>query len=301
MKGYVFNIQPYSIHDGPGIRTTVFIKGCPLRCIWCQNPESQIIAPQLMVHSSLCTKCGICISACLINAIHVEGSKASTDRDKCSDCGSCAKVCPTKARELVGEEMCAEDVAKKACADKIFFNGSGGGVTLSGGEALSQPEFSREILRLCKANDVHTAIETCGFAEWDSVKKTLEFVDLVLYDIKHMNSSIHKQSTGIGNELILQNVVKIKHELGKEVIVRIPVIANLNDSFDNIKKTAIFVATELGLGTAVYLLPYNPLGESKSESLELRDIPHFDAPSTEHLDALKAILDEQGLKGIIGG
>lgn len=301
MIGSIFNIQPYSIHDGPGIRTTIFFKGCPLHCLWCQNPESQSREPQLLYYRDLCTGCGRCISACDIAAIGLEGSKVATDRSLCDNCGNCVSVCPAKAREISGQSIEAREAADKACADKIFFVDSGGGVTLSGGEVLSQPEFAVEILKRCKENGIHTAIETSGFTKFEQLAAVLEYSDLVLYDFKHMDPEAHKRLTGVDNRLILENAKRIVHELHKPLIGRIPLIPGLNDDLENITSTARFIAEELGRETKVHLLPYNPLGESKNSSLDHSEYLMLKRQSDAALETLRATAAAYLDEVIIGG
>ncbi len=203
-RGIIFNIQHYSIHDGPGIRTTVFMKGCPLRCIWCQNPESQASPPEIFFNVETCTGCGKCVQACPNGAIEIIDGHSKTNRKLCSGSGKCAEVCPNEARSLMGRYVSAAEVFKEVDGDSIFYQRSGGGVTLSGGDPVAQPEFAISILKLCKNAGIHTAIETSGCAKWGTLKQILEYVDLVLYDFKQMDPIEHKKHTGVSNSLILE-------------------------------------------------------------------------------------------------
>lgn len=301
--GIVFNIQGYSIHDGPGIRTTVFLSGCPLRCKWCQNPESNTMQPKLFFMAEKCTGCGRCIPVCPQGAITMgENGISVTDRKLCNACGECIKVCPADAREISGKTMTAGEVIEKVLKDKIFYKASGGGVTISGGEVLTQAEFTGAILQLAKQNELHTAVETCGFGSWESFMKFLPYTDLVLYDIKHMDSERHKFGTGFGNEIILENAKRIYKELKIPMAVRVPTIPGYNDSKENIGATAKFVAENLGKDVKVHLLPYHKLGESKHARME-DDHEAFvsEVPTNEHMEELRSYVESFGLTSVIGG
>ena len=301
-QGTVFDIQTYSLHDGPGIRTLVFLKGCPLACIWCQNPESQRYQPEVMLYSEKCTGCGQCVSVCPNQAIQIVDGKSHTKRDLCRGSGKCIPICPNEARTLAGRTMSAEEVFQEVKKDEIFYKRSGGGVTLSGGEPLAQSEFSGAILLLCKQAGLHTAIETSGMAKWEAFKQVLEHVDLVLYDLKHMDSLSHQKCTGVTNELILENVKRIHKEYAIPIIARIPIIPGYNADPQNIESTARFVATELGTDTKVNILAYHRLGETKYSRLEKENSRICITPPTvEQMTALQKTLETFGLTVSIGG
>jgi pyruvate formate lyase activating enzyme len=249
-----------------------------------------------------CVGCGKCVKKCPENAITIINGKASTDRSKCTACGACVKDCPTEAREIVGKITTTAEVVKEIRKDEIFFKDSGGGVTLSGGEVLAQPEFAIAILKLCKDAGLHTAIETCGFAKWEIFAEILKYTDLVLYDFKHMDSQKHKEGTGVGNELILENAVRVYHEARKPIAARMPTITGYNDSEKNLEELARFITGKLGKDVVLHLLPYHRLGESKKDRMEDAE-ERFSAqvPSDEHMEKLRAIAESYGLKAVIGG
>lgn len=301
----VFNVQSYSIHDGPGIRVTVFVKGCPLRCRWCANPESNLTRPQLMTYSSKCTACGRCTEACPHQAITIavkDGRPcAVTDRTKCTDCGACEEVCPNEAREIVGREMTVRQVLDQVQKDRLFIDASGGGITVSGGECLTHPAFTEALLRAAQEAGLHTAIESCSFASREVYDRVLKYVDLPLLDIKHMDPGEHERLTGVSNGIILDNIRHAYHDLKKNVTVRVPTIPGCNDSDENIAATARFVRDELGPDVPVHLLPYHRLGESKNASLGREMDLSIDVPSDEHMQHLKEIVGSFGLFCQIGG
>ena len=308
VQATVFNIQTYCIHDGPGIRTTVFIKGCPLRCLWCSNPESNLLKPQLMTYSSKCTGCGQCVDLCPNKAISIgpygEGEKqkmiAITDRSLCVDCGKCVSVCPNEAREIAGKIMSVREVIDKVKKDKLFYDGSGGGMTLSGGEALSQPHFTANLLKAAHAEGIHTCIETSSFASREVIDEVFPHIDLGLLDVKCMDNILHEKFTGVPNVHILENIRHIYKDLHVPVIIRVPTIPGYNDSPENIIATAKF-AKELGPDVMVNLLPAHRLGKSKNESLGVEDKIEIIIPSDEQMNSLKALVEEIGQPCKIGG
>jgi pyruvate formate lyase activating enzyme len=302
VKGVIFNIQHYSIHDGPGIRTTVFLKGCPLRCLWCQNPESQDLKPVIFFNAEKCTGCGMCMEVCPEAAIRIIDGKSATDRRLCKGVGKCAEICPNEARSLMGRYMSGAEVFEDVNADFIFYQDSGGGVTLSGGDPVGQPAFSIDILKRCRNAGIHTAIETCGCAKWDVLKTILKYTDLVLYDIKHMDPARHKQYTAVSNKLILDNAKKIRMELNLPMLARLPVIPGYNDSLDNLNAAARFIANELGREVKVHLLPYHRLGETKYERMEKPGgCVRIEPPGDERMQELKQLFESYGLTVLIGG
>ena len=301
-RGVVFNIQHYAIHDGPGIRTTVFLKGCPLSCFWCQNPESQDLRPVLFFNAEKCTGCGMCVDECPEGAVQIVEGRSETDRKQCKGHGKCADICPAEARSLMGRYVTAGEVFKEVNEDVLFYENSGGGFTLSGGDPLAQPDFSISILKLCKDAGIHTAIDTCGFASWETLKTILEYVDLVLFDFKQMDRDQHKKYTGVSNELILENAKKIHQELALPMLARVPLLPGYNDSEENLEQTAAFIAGNLGEGITVHLLPYHRLGETKYERMEAPEkvIP-IQPPGDEYMEKVKTIFEAFDLTVKIGG
>jgi pyruvate formate lyase activating enzyme len=285
-RGAVFDIQRYSIHDGPGIRTTVFLKGCPLRCYWCQNPESQSAKPEILFDASKCTGCGACVAACAAGASRLSEGKSVIDREACRGCGKCVEVCLNEARRLVGKEMTVEEVMQPVLKDVRFYENSGGGVTLSGGEPTAQPDFASALLRRCKELGLHTVMETCGYAPWPVFERLLQHTDLVFYDLKHMDPGKHFAGTQVKNLTILENAKRI-HSL-KPMIVRVPLIPGFNDSPAEIEATVRFVKTELP-STPVELLPYNKLGEGKYGRLD-RSCRPLETMGEDHVAALNEVV-----------
>lgn len=274
MEGTLFNIQKFSINDGPGIRTTVFLKGCPLSCIWCHNPESKKASPEIFFNRQKCTSCGKCAAICKRGAhiITCDG-RHEYDRQKCSACGVCAEGCYLGGLELVGEVKDVGDVIKEVMKDKLFYDTSGGGVTLSGGEPMMQFDFAYGLLKAAKADGIHTCMETCGFADEEKYRKIAPLVDIFLFDYKETDPKRHREYTGVDNGKILSNL-RMLDEMGAKTVLRCPIIPTLNDRPDHflgIAKTANSLKNVLEINVE----PYHPLGSGKSEMLD-RDYPLAD-------------------------
>lgn len=293
----VFNIESYAVHDGAGIRTVVFLSGCRLRCLWCANPEGKELRPQLAFFPDKCTGCMKCLSVCPNNAIEQINGKIVMNWNKCNRCLKCVEVCPNEARESLTKLMTSKEILEEVIKDIPFYRRSNGGVTLSGGDPLMQIDFASETLKLCKERGIHTVIETVGFADWDDFVKILKYTDFIFYDIKHMDTKKHKYGTGVSNEKILENLRKISNLYKNiNVVVRIPVIPNFNDSEENITNTAKFVKSFKNI-RKIELLPYHKLGIIKYERIgEPYLLKDLDPSRSEDLIKLKNIIEANNMK-----
>jgi len=263
-KGTIFNIQRFSTSDGPGIRTVVFMKGCPLDCAWCHNPESKSTATELFYKSEQCISCGACVNVCTANGHTFSDGIHLFDHEKCMRCGKCAQVCWPNALALCGEERSAEEIMDIVLRDKPFYEESGGGITLSGGEPLMQYDFTRSLLKLAKKHNLHTAIETSGFSNRDLTILN-DFVDLWLYDVKVFPEKEHVKHTGVSNKMIFDNLYLLDR-IGAEIVLRCPIIPDINMTSQHFAAIADLV-TALNHVTAIHLEPYHPLGLSKAKQL----------------------------------
>jgi pyruvate formate lyase activating enzyme len=296
MQTLVTNIQGYSIHDGPGIRTVVFLKGCNLTCLWCSNPECISTRAEIGFYQALCTRCGKCDHICPVDALSREKDLYPViDRRRCTGCGVCAAACWYQALTLFGQCLTVEEVFKTIQRDAIFYQGSGGGITLSGGEVLRQPQFVRSLFELCRRANIHTCIETSGQGTESSLRVILEYADLVLFDLKHLDSSEHKRYTGHPNHLILDNA-RVVAGSGIKYLFRMPLIPGLNDSSQNIKATADFIVRLGGAAPAIELMPYHRLGQGKYNSLD-KNYPRPDlaTPGPERLEQIKTAFIKNGI------
>ncbi len=296
----VFNIQKLSTEDGPGIRTTVFFKGCPLKCKWCHNPEGIDPRPQLMWTDTRCIGCKTCVQTCKNDALKLTKAGIIIDREKCKRCGDCAEACPSTALELIGKKYDPEQLFIEVDKDRPFYEQSQGGVTCSGGEATMQLEALREFLRICKEKGIHTALDTCGYIKTENLETVLDFVDLVLYDLKILDPDKHKEYTGVPNDLILKNV-KMIAERGIPIWIRTPIIPDHTDSEENIREIAQFITEYLLPAVKRYdLLAFVNLCRAKYERLGIdwvfKETPMLPKAKLEHL---AEIAREVGVSNVV--
>ena len=301
---YIFNIQKFSTHDGDGVRTTIFFKGCPLHCMWCHNPESQHYYKELIFHRHKCTACGRCVAKCKQGANSIVDGKIVFDRSKCTACGVCTDWCITEARELAGKEYTVDALVKEAMKDKIFYEQSGGGVTLSGGEVMASQhmDYVEEVCRKLHENGVSVFIDTSGYTDYENLKRILPYVDVFLYDIKVMDPEGHKKYIGVDNSLILENLKKLSDE-GAGLYIRLPIIQQVNATDEHIESVIHFLKENNIHARQVTLLPYHDIGKGKYASLDMEyHDDEMSVPVSELMEHFKSMFEEQGFNKVnIGG
>lgn len=299
-KGLISRIQKYSTKDGPGIRTTVFFKGCPLHCLWCSNPELISLEQEILSDPKKCVLCGSCIKACPQNAILQKDGKTYIKRDICSKCGICEKICPKGVYELIGTYITQEDLLKELIKDEVFYNVSGGGVTFSGGEPVLQYKFLKKVAEGLKEHKIHVALETAGYVPWGCFEEILSLIDLVLYDIKTTDKVKHEKLTGGNVDIILKNALKMS-ELNIPMIIRLVLIPGYNDSREDVIERLNFIR-KLNSVKRVDILPYHRLGAAKYNMLGqkylLKDLKE---PEEQFVDEIKSMIESFGYKVSIGG
>lgn len=305
IQGTIFNIQKFSIHDGPGIRTTVFFKGCPLRCLWCHNPESLSNKVQVMINSSKCNLCGKCVEVCPNSAFKIKnGTELIYLKNKCNFEGKCAYYCPTDAIEIAGEVKSLEEIMEEIEKDKVFYEETDGGVTFSGGEPFNQAEFLLELIKESKNKDISVAVDTSGMTLWENIQKTTDYVDYYLYDLKMMDREKHRKYTGLDNGLILDNLKKLDQELeGKKgkIFLRLIMLKGINDSDQDIDSIIDFIKDFKNI-QQVNLLPYHKMGREKYQRLNLEyKMSGKEKPDDDKLKDIKEKFERNKYLTVIGG
>lgn len=291
MKARIFEIKRFAVHDGPGIRTTVFFKGCPLKCVWCHNPEGIKFKEQIAYYGDKCINCGECVSLCIHNAHYIENGRHFFDREKCIGCGKCAEGCLGNSLTFYGKEIGLDELFSILTEDKDFYENSGGGVTLSGGECLLQADFCAEVLKMLKKNGIHTAIDTCGFVARDSLDKVIPYTDLFLYDLKAFDEDVHIKCTGKSNMLILENL-KYIDACEKNIELRIPYVPNFNNN--QIPEIAEFLS-KLNNIKKVKILPYHSFAGTKYAALNMKNTLPEKLPSKDEIAIAEASLKKYNL------
>lgn len=299
LTGLVFNIQKYAVHDGPGIRTTVFLKGCPLCCAWCHNPESISPRREILIAENRCLVCGACRESCPFKE-SVDGEGVlPTRNDHCTLCEACTEACPTGARQIAGRKMTVEEVMAAVIQDRVFYEESAGGVTFSGGEPLLQPQFLREALASCRARGLHTAVDTCGFGCTDQLLAIAPLTDLFLYDLKLMDDARHHEFCGVSNSLILENLRRLA-VIHDRIWLRVPLIPGVSDGAENLEAIARFAASIRGV-QQVNLLPYHKTGLHKAHRLGRMALTDVEPPSSKRMEQALQIFTAFGLTAKVGG
>ena len=297
-EGMVFSIQRFSLQDGPGIRTTVFLKGCPLRCNWCSNPESQNLFPELMWRRRNCQACGTCAEVCETGAIQFEEGTPRIARELCTGCNLCVNACPGNALEISGIKMALQDVVDEVVRDIPFYKNSGGGVTVSGGEPLFQGEYTYNLLKKFKSKGLHTCLDTSGYGPWHKLNRILDYTDLVLFDVKHFDEKLHLKATEMSNKLILENFKKLMDSNKTKVWVRIPVIPGFNEMDTFYINLAEFLHDSIV--EKVSLLGYHEWGETKYDALgKVYPLNGTEVCSKDRLESIKGYLEKHGIKAAI--
>ncbi len=298
MKGIIFDIKRYSIHDGPGLRTTVFFKSCPLQCSWCHNPESLNLYSEIVWYKNKCLGCLTCVDVCKFHAVDAIKNRISIN-ENCTMCGDCVENCPTNALEIIGKDYEPHELLDEILKDELFFS-DGGGITISGGEPFAQREFLFELLKMLKAKNIHITLDTTGYTNTNNLLESAKYVDLFLYDLKQMDERKHKIFTGVSNKLILRNL-KILGDKGAAIVIRIPIIPTVNDDEENIKATINFISNLKGI-KSIDLLPYHDIMIDKYKRLKMPFLmSKVKKPTDKKMRYLKDIFKKAGFAVNIGG
>lgn len=299
----ITNIQKYSIHDGDGIRTTVFFKGCPLKCVWCHNPETQRFEQEIQYDREKCTGCGVCAQVCPNHAITMEEGRSKLDKKLCTLCGKCENFCTQGIREIVGQKYPVKALVKELMKDLMFYEQSGGGVTLSGGEVMAMStDYILEIAKALKKEEVSLTIDTCGYVPYEKFEAILPYVNTFLYDVKVMDPELHKQYIGVDNKLILDNLVKLS-DAGARIYIRIPTVKEVNGNEENMNETIRFLKEHDIHPAQVNLLPYHNTGSSKYPKLDMEYKGNdLSAPTKEEMEGFVKLFQDAGFSNTkIGG
>ena len=300
VAGTIFDVVKFSTHDGPGIRTAVFFKGCPLHCWWCHNPEGQFPGAQVVYMEERCIRCFSCVEACPNHAIKIVEGIPTVERDACRHSGVCVRVCQTKAREMAGKMVKVSEVMAEIEKDTVFYDESGGGVTFSGGEPFMQPIFLQNLLEACHERRIHTAIETCGFVDAKTLLNSVPYAELYLYDLKAFDNEIHRKFTGSSNEIILNNLRQLAR-VHDHIIVRFPLIPGVNDDDSSVRQIGEFVSS-LETVKEIDVLPYHKLGVEKYKRLgKVSRMPKVEPPAALRVDETVEKLEGFGLMVKVGG
>ncbi|WP_107689603.1 glycyl-radical enzyme activating protein [Coprothermobacter proteolyticus] len=301
-QGTVFDVQRFAVHDGPGIRTLVFLKGCPLSCWWCQNPEGISPIPELMHFEFRCMRCGTCQEVCPQHALELTQGGVVIDRTQCTRCGVCAHYCPTTAWQMVGFTLSVKELMQELEKDRLYYDQSGGGVTFTGGEPFMQAHFLQHALKACKELRIHTAVETSGFVPKDIFSQLAPLIDVFLYDQKLADSQQHAYFTGVPNELIKENLKALAGSgRASDVIIRIPLIPGITDAHRNIEGLISFLKNDIGSVRRVDLLPFHDVGEKYVRLGKPYRMPTHESPDADHVEHIKALFENSGFTVKVGG